>query len=586
MPTKNGENSARDVCGDALLRETPDTAVLRSLETIALLEPEPDPTVQSRRSVQTLSVEALHRSTFVQLPLGIGYANRDGTLIWCNQAFDQMLGLAPGESRNKTIRDLTHTADYESNDQLLQELWEGRRESYSLEKRYVRRNGESLWVRVTAALVRGASGEPACTVGFLEDISAQRATELALQRSRQMFEAVAKSVPVALIASDPSGAVLFSNHAAQDLDAHDSDAAIRLPDGVTPMPQNQRPLNRALGGESLSNQEFVLAKQDSAARTFLANACPLVGLQGEPLGAVAAFQDITHLRETEAEVERIHKDLMDASRQAGMAEVATNVLHNVGNVLNSVNVSVSLVTERIKRSKSVRLADVAQMIEQHQGDLAGFLTTDPRGSQLPAFLASLAAHVKTERESLLAELDSLRTNLDHIKDAVTMQQDYARRCGVTEKASVPDLVEDSLRMNAGALTRHHVVLRRDFQPVPDVTTDRHKVLQILVNLIRNAKYACDETGHEDKQVTVRIAGAEGGVRICVVDNGVGIAPETMARLFSHGFTTRKSGHGFGLHSAALAATELGGRLSAHSDGPGQGATFTLELPLMPPGETK
>jgi PAS domain S-box-containing protein len=582
MPANNGNNSAREARAEALLRETPDTLVLQSLDALALLEPSSAaPAGQAARP--SLSVEALHRATFVQLPLGIGYANRDGTFIWCNRAFDQMLGLASGEHQNKTIRELTYSADLEGSDQLLQDLWQGRRESYSLEKRYVRRNGEVLWVRVTAALVRDAAGAAMCTVGFLEDISSQRQTELALQQSRRMFEAVAKSVPVALIASDLTGAVIFSNPAAQGLDAHAARAEYRQPDGVTPMPAAARPLALALAGASPSNLEFVLVQEDRKQRTFLANACPLSDMQGGQIGAVAAFQDITHLRQTEAEVERIHKDLMVASRQAGMAEVATNVLHNVGNVLNSINVSVSLVAERLRRSKTERLGDVAKLIDSHRSDLATFLTSDARGAQLPAYLTGLAEHVRAERNALLSEVESLRMNLDHIKDAITMQQDYAKRCGVTEKVAVTDLVEDSLRMNAGALTRHHVILRRDFRPAPEITTDRHKVLQILVNLIRNAKYACDESGVADKQVTVRVDGENGTVRIAVIDNGVGISPETMGRLFSHGFTTRKSGHGFGLHSAALAASELGGRLSAHSDGLGKGASFTLELPLLPPG---
>jgi signal transduction histidine kinase len=150
---------------------------------------------------------------------------------------------------------------------------------------------------------------------------------------------------------------------------------------------------------------------------------------------------------------------------------------------------------------------------------------------------------------------------------------------VVEEVAVVDMVEDAIRMNEGALTRHKVALQRRFADQPRIVTDKHKVLQILVNVLRNAKYACDESGREDKQITVRIEEILDEIHISVADNGVGIAKDVMPRLFNHGFTTRQSGHGFGLHGAALAARELGGTLSADSAGPGKGATFILTLPF-------
>jgi signal transduction histidine kinase len=296
---------------------------------------------------------------------------------------------------------------------------------------------------------------------------------------------------------------------------------------------------------------------------------------------VAVIQDITSRKQADLNLERVHKELMTASRQAGMAEVATNVLHNVGNILNSVNISASLVAERVKQSKAPGLSRIAGLLLEQQSRLAEFISTDPRGRRLPEYLASLGEQMISDQQMTLRELGSLRDNLEHIKDTVAMQQSYAKLCGVTETVEVADLVEDSLRLNAGAFVRHGVTLQRDYHDVPPITVDKHKVLQILVNLVRNAKYACDESGRRDKLVTLRIESAGGGVRISVIDNGVGILPENMGRLFSHGFTTRKSGHGFGLHSGALAAQDLGGTLRAASDGPGLGAAFILELPCSP-----
>src|SRR5205814_284669 len=187
-----------------------------------------------------------------------------------------------------------------------------------------------------------------------------------------------------------------------------------------------------------------------------------------------------------------------------------------------------------------------------------------------------------EQAAILVELESLRKNVEHIKGIVVMQQNYAKIFGSAESVKPTELVEDALRMHSGALVRHEVRVIREYQQnLPEITVDKHKVLQILVNLISNAKKACDESPKPEKLLTVRIDQAQDRVKIAVIDNGVGIPPENLTRIFNHGFTTRKDGHGFGLHSGALAAKEMGGALRVHSDGPGHGAMFTLELPIQP-----
>jgi PAS domain S-box-containing protein len=307
---------------------------------------------------------------------------------------------------------------------------------------------------------------------------------------------------------------------------------------------------------------------------------PLHDEEGKPNGYMAIRTDVTERKRVEAEVAEINKRLIDTSRQAGMAEVATGVLHNVGNVLNSVNVSATLITDQLKKSRMPDVARVVALLREHSGNLAGFLATDPKGQKVPAFLEQVAVRLGEEQRQYLEELDSLRKNIEHIKEIVTMQQSYASVSGVTEVIRVPELVEDTLRMNATAFDRHEVQILRDFQEVPPINTEKHKILQILINLLRNAKYACDDSGRSDRQIAVRVAQGCGRITISVSDNGVGIPQENLLRIFNHGFTTRKTGHGFGLHSGALAAKELGGELRAHSDGPGMGATFTLELPCQ------
>lgn len=289
--------------------------------------------------------------------------------------------------------------------------------------------------------------------------------------------------------------------------------------------------------------------------------------------------DITDRVEAEERERVLQHQLRDASRQAGMAEVATNVLHNIGNVLNSVNISASLVTDKVKNPKAAGLGKVAALLQQNAADLGAFISADERGKHLPVYLAQLSEQLAIDQRGTLQELDTLRKNVDHIKEIVVMQQSYSKLVGVPEKLTVASLVEDALRMNTGAFSRHGVSLRCEFEETPEIVTEKHKILQILINLLRNAKYACEASARRDKQVAIRISNHGDVVRISVTDNGVGIPPENMARIFSHGFTTKTDGHGYGLHSGALAARDLGGSLRVESEGLGFGATFTLELPI-------
>ncbi|HZL42419.1 MAG TPA: two-component regulator propeller domain-containing protein [Verrucomicrobiae bacterium] len=292
--------------------------------------------------------------------------------------------------------------------------------------------------------------------------------------------------------------------------------------------------------------------------------------------------EIEERKRVESEVDRIHRQLVDASRLAGQAEVASSVLHNVGNVLNSVNVSTTLLSERLQKMRLSNLLKAVQLIRDNGHDLARFITTDEKGSRLPDYLHELAQHLRTEQNDMLAELNGLSHNVEHIKEIVAMQQNYAKVSGTEEKVEISELVEGALKMHSGAYLRHSVKVLREYEPTPTLIVDRHKVLQILINVFANAKYACDENGRDDKIVNVRIKRrGEAAVAVEIRDNGIGITEENLTRIFSHGFTTRKNGHGFGLHSSALAAKEMGGMLTAQSEGLGKGAAFILELPLQP-----
>ncbi|NWA04857.1 DAHL domain-containing protein [Pseudomonas gingeri] len=286
------------------------------------------------------------------------------------------------------------------------------------------------------------------------------------------------------------------------------------------------------------------------------------------------------VEERTRELREAQSELLDTARMAGMAEIATNVLHNVGNVLNSVNISADLVSRKVRTSKAQGLGKAVQLMSEHADDLGHFISQDEKGKLLPAYLGQLVTAIGTEQTEIVEELAQLSKSVDHIKEIVATQQSYAGAARLLEPLNITDLLEDALRMNSGALTRHQVTVLKDYQDVPTLLGDKHRLLLVLINLISNAKYAVSDLSNRERDITLGVRVVDGTtLRISVKDDGEGIAPENISRIFNHGFTTRKDGHGFGLHSCALAAVEMNGRLYAHSDGPGKGALFTLEIPL-------
>jgi PAS domain S-box-containing protein len=334
------------------------------------------------------------------------------------------------------------------------------------------------------------------------------------------------------------------------------------------------------GGHLRFEEEFRFG--DKAA-TMETSFNPIRAADGRITGVTIFSRDITARKEAETRLAEMHRTLVDISRQAGMAEVATGVLHNVGNTLNSVNISAQLITDTLGKQRVSRLAQAVELLERQGPNLDAFLTNDSKGRQLLPYLKALSQQMGEEQQALLKEMHSLNEGIEHIKVIVNMQQEHARTVGTVERLPVPQLIDEALRLHSHSIERAGIHIERDYAQAPPILVDRHKLLQILVNLLSNARYALLEGGGKDKCLTIRVRSSPDTQRLIieVADNGSGIAPANLPRIFSQGFTTKKEGHGFGLHISALAATEMKGRLSCVSTGPDQGATFTLELPLEP-----
>jgi PAS domain S-box-containing protein len=524
--------------------------------------------------------ERFMRSLVESLPQNVLRKDAEGRFTFANDLFCRTLGKSMDQIIGKTDFDLFPdelAKKYRQDD--LQVMANG--QPLEMVEQNRDSDGQPILVQVIKTPLRDAENRVIGLQIVFWDVTERQRAEEALRNSEEEKKTILSVIQAGIIILDAkTHEILDVNDAALKLIGRTKGFLLgqRCHKVLCPTEQGKCPVTQ-LGG-AIQNSERVLLDAQGNPIPILKSVVPLV-LHGRQC-LLECFLDLRERKRTEDELRKAQSDLLHTSRLAGMAEVATSVLHNVGNVLNSVNVSAGLISARLKQSKLNNLGRATALMAEHASDLGAFLTTDPRGRQLPGYLGQLAEHLSQEQRAILEEIESLTKNVEHVKDIVATQQSYAKVAGVTELVSVTDLVEDALRMNAGALLRHDVQIERQYQPdVPDIMVEKHKVLQVLVNLIRNAKYACDESTHPEKRLTMRVDSVPGRVRISTIDNGVGIPRENLTRIFNHGFTTRKDGHGFGLHSGALAAKEMGGELTAASDGAGKGATFCLELPLAP-----
>jgi PAS domain S-box-containing protein len=425
------------------------------------------------------------------------------------------------------------------------------------------------------------------TEAFNLMLSQIQAQDRALNESRERFEVAVSGSRDGLWDWDlTTDAVYYSPRWKSMLGYEESEIGPTFPEFVRLIhPEDKdRVINHinsylASDHETYESVEFRMLQNDGDYRWILSRGAAQRDTEGKPYRLAGSHTDITERKRSDSELERINQQLLKISRQAGMADVATGVLHNVGNVLNSVNVSATLVADRIRSRKTVNLQRAIALLNDNLANATDFLSSDPKGKVLPGYLNDLSNHLAHEEKENLNEIAALTKSVEHIKEIVAMQQSYAKVSGAMATFDVIEIIEDAMKINLAAFARHQVKVVREFDKTSPVFVDRHKALQILINLFSNAKYALDNATHNEKRLVVQVRQYDDHlIRIVVADNGMGIAKENLVKIFNHGFTTRKEGHGFGLHSGANAAREMGGSLTVTSDGPAKGATFTLELP--------
>ena len=417
------------------------------------------------------------------------------------------------------------------------------------------------------------------------EMQARESTAQELRHNEQRHRNLVATVPMGIFETTRSGKINFANPHLMGLiglpEAFDP-TAISLADGrIFVQSERDRFWARLERDREVRGFASLFRRFDGSTFDVVINAQLKQSSAGAELVCEGTLEDVTARKRAERELEALHSQLVIASRQAGMAEVASGVLHNVGNVLTSVNLIVHDVQDRLKTTRLSHLRRVVEILQREQPRLVQFLTEEGGGRQLPDFLGKLDEHLTSENSQLLADVEGLVRHFEHIREIIVTQQGSAQLFGVLETLAPAQLFEDALRLNAESMERHAITLERVFEPVGHTKADRHKVLQILVNLLKNAKDALKAIPSESRIVRVAVKSVNAQfVALSVHDNGLGILPENLTRIFQHGFTTKPSGHGFGLHSSVLAAREMGGDLIATSAGLGTGSTFTLTLPRV------
>ncbi len=428
-------------------------------------------------------------------------------------------------------------------------------------------------------------GNPRYILIFSENITEQKQLQKAAEVTKRNYQALMKNIPDMAWIKDKEGQFMAVNQTfSQTYDM--------LPEDIIGKTDYDLSCKELAEKYVADDQEVMRTKKKKRVEEpieipgrgtcwFETIKLPIYRDQTEVTGTTGISRDISERKHIEAELERMNKEMIEISRQAGMTEMATEVLHNVGNALNSVNVSSTLILNTIENSELIDLLQAVEMLRSNYDQLSDFITKDPHGRYLPKYLVSAVNQLKQERDDLLTEANILIKNIEHIKKIIMMQQSFTKRKPIFELLSLAELAENAIRMNETTLVKNNIVIERHFSDIPKIETDRHKVLQILMNLVQNAKNAMENITQKQKVLKLKIgkSGAD-KVYLSVIDNGIGISKKDMTQIFSYGFTTRKRGHGFGLHSGFLVANEIGGCLKAESKGAGFGAKFTLELPII------
>jgi PAS domain S-box-containing protein len=511
--------------------------------------------------------------------------DRNGVMVWVNQAFTRLTGYSFDEAIGRVPGQLLQGA--ETNRAEVARIGAALRARQSVAAELVNyaKDGRRYWVGMKIEPLRDADGAVDGFMAIQAEIT-QRHEELrALEQSTRRFNLATRAAHVGVFERDANFEFvwwsdmmweIFGQSRATFKPSNEAWLALIHPHDRERIRVELAQLRQS---PAAVNLHYMIVRPDGEIRHIESISAQSASQDGavEHIGGIVL--DVTERIQAEAREQELQFQLRESSHRAGMAEIVTGVLHNVGNVLNSLMTANTTARRDLKELRLDRLEQATAQLRTHRDSLAAFLTQDERGRHLPEYLPTLSAHIAANSRAIEAELERTEQLLHHLSDIVSAQQELARLGGQRESLRLNELVETALLLQAAELARIQVV--REYEDLPPILTDRHKLLQIVVNLISNARDAVREASSADRRILVKLERDEDHAQLTIEDSGVGMSAEVLAQLWRFGFTTKKHGHGYGLHNCANAAVEIGATLTAHSDGPGLGSRFVLRLPIDP-----
>lgn len=515
--------------------------------------------------------------------------NSASKIEWVNAGFTRITGYSLEEVAGKRPMEFQfgEETDPATVEMMKQSL--DRKEGFNTEVINYRKNGDPFWLGIEARPIINAQGVVDRFIAIQSDITHRKEMQISLADAEERLRSIIENVPGAFyrrqMADDKT---LYISRCIENLSGHN-------PTAFTENKLRQRDLIHL---DDLEKYDHVLATAANNDGAFELEYRIVDIHENErwvsEKGRIVEFTDgqkqercvdgilfdISERVEAELRNQALQQELIDVSRQAGMAEIATGVLHNVGNILNSVNVSASVIRKQFSRSPLAKLEKLSDLIAEHEMSFDEFISKDSRGQKVPAYIQKVTSAISSERDLVNREFNELVGNIEHIKEIVSAQQSMSKSSGMLQELNPNELIRDVLSANKASLHKHEVKVERHIEvDIPNFVSDKHRILQILVNLVKNAKDSLVENQTRDPRIELHLFCDEDCIVFRVSDNGIGIDKEKLDKIFQHGFTTKKTGHGFGLHSSANAAAEMGGSLTVTSGGIGHGATFELRLPF-------